>query len=298
MGLDLAGIERAPGAPIPVPALAQWKAGHFATIIREEGGRFLVRNFLGGEDKWIARAVLEEEIGSFALVPRAMVAKQIWPEASESSLSRIWGAGTTSGPDKNGPNKDHEKTPNCQGSPQKMATYSIYVTQASLLVEDIPLWYTPPVGPPVSFHVFFNQWDLQQPQTFTFWNLGPKWTMDWLSYVKDDPANPGVGTSIYLRGGGVFDYSGYNSGTGAFAPQYYGHDVLVRTSSASYERRLPDGSREVFSAPDGAVAPRRIFLTKIIDPSGNALTPKGVSPARSTPWARSRRCSTNYRWTP
>jgi RHS repeat-associated protein len=51
--------------------------------------------------------------------------------------------------------------------------------------------------------------------------------------------------------------------------------TVVRTSSSpiSYERRLPDGSVEVFAQPDGASAfPRRIFMTQARDAQGNGLT--------------------------
>ena len=49
--------------------------------------------------------------------------------------------------------------------------------------------------------------------------------------------------------------------------------VLVRTSGITYERRFPDGSKEVFSQSDGSSSnPRRIFLTSVTDPQGNAVT--------------------------
>lgn len=268
MGLDLVGIHLNSAGRVPVPALLQWRAGHFATVVKEEGGSYLVRNYLAGEDKWITKEVLDEEVGSYALISRSHAMQQTGEVASGPSLSQVWGTGGTSGPDPLGPNTDQPKPKTC---PAGMATYSFYATQVSLLVEDIPIWYAPPVGPAVNFHVYYNQWDLKQPQTFTFWNFGPKWTMDWLSYVTDNPASPGTGTTVYMRGGGIEEYSGYNASTGAFTPQYYHHDILVRTSATSYERRLPDGSKEVFAAPDGAVAPRRIFLTQIVDPSGNTL---------------------------
>jgi hypothetical protein len=91
-----------------------------------------------------------------------------------------------------------------------MATYSMFATTVSLLVQDIPLWYHPPVGPAVDFHVYHNQGDLNQLPTLPYWNFGPKWTNDWLSYVTDDPANPGQNVSIYLQGGGIDRYEGFH----------------------------------------------------------------------------------------
>src|SRR5262249_54203029 len=76
-------------------------------------------------------------------------------------------------------------------------------------------------------------------------------------------------------GGGSFAYSGYSSTTGRFTAQDDDGSILVRISGSPivYQRQLGDGSIEVYSQSDGAVAfPRRILLTQIIDPQGNAVT--------------------------
>ncbi len=49
--------------------------------------------------------------------------------------------------------------------------------------------------------------------------------------------------------------------------------LLIRTDANRYERHMPDGSRQIFAKPDGAVSyPRRIFMTEWRDPTGNAVT--------------------------
>ena len=45
----------------------------------------------------------------------------------------------------------------------------------------------PPVGPAVRFTVRYNQRDAAQPAIFTYSNFGPKWTLDWLAYITDNP---------------------------------------------------------------------------------------------------------------
>lgn len=153
-----------------------------------------------------------------------------------------------------------------------MARYSVHSMLVSLNVEDRPLRYTPAYGPSVDFTVTYNQRESQQPDTFTYSNLGPKWTFDWLSYVTDDPLTQLPKTNLYRAGGGseIFAYDG---GSQSFAPDPQSHAVLVKTGAATYERRLPDGSKEVFALSDGAASyPRRIFMTQIVDPFGNALT--------------------------
>lgn len=91
-----------------------------------------------------------------------------------------------------------------------MAQFSVHALLVSLNIIDRPLRYTPPVGPAVDFIVTYNQKDTQQPATFGYSNLGPKWTFNWLSYVTDDPNSQAPQTSVYVPGGGeeayFFDY--------------------------------------------------------------------------------------------
>ena len=67
-------------------------------------------------------------------------------------------------------------------------------------------------------------------------------------------------------------YPGYNSATGAFAPQDNDASVLVLVSNSpvTYQRFLKDGSVEIYAQSDGSPTfPRDVFLTQIIDPQGN-----------------------------
>jgi hypothetical protein len=69
--------------------------------------------------------------------------------------------------------------------------------------------------------------------------------------------------------------TGLTGKTGMRASHDLKRAVLVRTSSSPirYERRLPDGSLEVFAQPDGvSTFPRRVFVTQWIDPNGNGVT--------------------------
>ena len=154
-----------------------------------------------------------------------------------------------------------------------MAAYSIHLLLASLHLEDTPVSYRPPRGPGLDFTVVYNQREANQPTPFPFANFGPKWTFNWLSYVSDDPANPAGDADVYVRGGGTEAFTDFNSVTQSFAADKQSMAVLVRTSSASCEKRFPDGSKEIFSYSDGAVSfPRRIYLTNVVDPAGNATT--------------------------
>ena len=48
--------------------------------------------------------------------------------------------------------------------------------------------------------------------------------------------------------------------------------VLVRINANSYERRHPDGSKQVYSQAIGTTGPaRKVFMTQLVDPQGNAV---------------------------
>ena len=88
-----------------------------------------------------------------------------------------------------------------------------------------------------------------------------------LSYVLEHPNGWNVITTVFLRGGGREQY-GSNPHWRSAASL-----ITMPTSPVTYERRLPDGSVEVFAQSDGATSgQRRIFLTEIIDPRGQKLT--------------------------
>jgi YD repeat-containing protein len=120
----------------------------------------------------------------------------------------------------------------------------------------------------------YNQREYYQPLTFYYSNLGARWTFSWLSYLEDDPANPGTGSiNLAVRGGGRESYSGFAGGVSTPNTDSRVTVALVSASPIKYERRRRDGAIEVFSQPDGAISsPRKVFLTQIIDRRGNALT--------------------------
>ncbi len=155
-----------------------------------------------------------------------------------------------------------------------MPVYSVNLMSIGVIVEDTPMSYKPSIGPAVDFQLTYNQKDVDQPSSIPFGNFGPLWAFNWIEYIQDDPTQAGSNVMLYLPNGQGRVYGGYNSGTGAFTMEPQTGAVLVRTSASpiTYERRLPDGSKEVFSASDGSSTnPRRIFLTRRIDAKGNAV---------------------------
>lgn len=187
--------------------------------------------------------------------------------ASLSMLGNVW-AGATSG------NNQQDTPPAC--SSPNCPTVSVALPTASLQVSDNPVSYKPPLGPAVDFHLIYNEFDPSHPANPAYSNVGPQWTTGWLAFITDNPTSMGSGVSLVRGEGGAAIYSGYSGGTsGTFAREERTGAILalVSTSPITYERRFPDGSKEVYSQSDGATkSPRHVFLTKKVDAKGNAVT--------------------------
>ena len=269
-------------APILVPAVVHWNLGHFAALVEERDGKLLLEDPVFGGELWMSRKAFDDEMSGYALVSTSSLPKG-WRSVAADEGNQIWGRGQTTGG--NSENQSHndckqpcpENTCCCgggSGSPG-MASYGVHSMLVSLNLVDTPVGYAPPRGPSARFTVTYNQRDSFQPQVFPYWNLGSRWTNDWMAYVTDDPTNGAQPATVYLRGGGQETHTGFNSSTNSYAIHYRWRAKLVRTSSSPivYQRQLPDGSIEEFGQPDGALTfPRKVLLTRLIDPQGNTLS--------------------------
>ena len=269
VGLKMQLARRTPGAEVIKPALVHWKAGHFAALVEDKDGRLLLQDPTFGDDLWITRAALDDQASGFFLVPEGKLPAG-WEPLPASAGETVWGKGITNESDNQAQGPKEPSKPDCceDGACPPMAVYKVNLMLVNLHVSDTPVRYQPPLGPAMRFALAYNQREIFQPQLPMFSNLGPKWTFDWFSFAEDDPANGSANVNVYLRRGGQETYT--NMWTGTSFPHSRSRAQLVRTSSTRYERRLPDGSIEVFGQPDGSlVAPRRLYLTQVIDAQGN-----------------------------
>src|SRR5262249_7401194 len=166
---------------------------------------------------------------------------------------QVWGKGFTNDSDgrhtgcddtaTGGNDSCKEPSPKCPG----MAVPRVHLMVVSLNINDDPVGHSPPVGPPVRFAVRYNQRDAFQPSNFTYSNLGPKWTFDWLSYITDNPTSPAADVNYYKMGGGTRTFNDFDVGTQTYAFQQFDQTKLTRTSPNSYEMLSRDGSKKVFS---------------------------------------------------
>lgn len=281
---------RQKGAELPLPALVHWKVDHFAAIVGEENGRYHLKDPTFGADLWITRDALEAESSGYFLLPSAHL-PQGFRAVNLAEAARVYGRGITGDPVKGATSPDDEKGdcscaagggsagaaggPGIGGPNAGMVGVNFHSLVVSINLTDTPIGYQPPKGPPVFVTLTYNQREADQPAVFNFSNVGPKWTTNWLSYIQDDPSSAGARVMRYIAGGGSLDYGGYNGTTGLFGAETRNGARLRRVAGVaiSYERQLPDGTVEIYAEPDGATTyPRRIFLSRIVDPAGNAVT--------------------------
>ena len=268
-------VYRRPGQAVPVPSIVHWKVGHYGAILGRANGRYHVQDpVFAGDGLWAKDKALDTEASGYFLIPASTPLQPGWRVVAKGEAESIWGKGPTSAVqpgDANDPTANNG--PNNCNSP--MCGYDIKEATVGVTLSDTPVGYVPPIGASTKVKVTYNQREDSQPANFTFFNVGQKWTLNWLTYVTDDPTNAGGNVSRYLPGGGAYYYTGYAAGTGRFAQQSDDGSVLVLASQSpiAYRRLLANGGVEVYSQSDGSSAyPRKIFLSQVIDPQGNAIT--------------------------
>ncbi len=222
--LPYAIARRSPGTPIPLPAVVHWKINHYAAIVAEENGQYHLKDPTFGRDLWISKAALEAETSNYFLIPKQAVKQPGWKTVAQAEAKKVFGMGATTAVDDTRLTPNDPKACDCKnednanggGAPDAgvgggmegipsmgMPTYNVHAMLVSLNVVDTPVGYRPPKGPAVNFTLTYNQRDAYQPANFAYFNFGPKWTSNWLSYVQDNPVSPGSSVMRYVAGGGA-----------------------------------------------------------------------------------------------
>ena len=270
VGLNYQMAVREKGGAFVVPSVVHWKVGHYAALVRQEGDRYLLEDPTFGNTVWATKQALEAETSGYFLLPPGPLPSG-WRTVKALEGATVWGKGGTSVSD---PGPHGSGDPKTGGAPcQGMAVPSVHLMLVNLNLSDEPVGYSPPVGPAVRFTVRYNHRDAFQPANFTYANFGAKWTCDWISYINDNPQSASANVNYYIMGGGTRTFTGFNAGTQTFAYQQYDQTLLTRTAPGVYHMLARDGSKLIFSQSDGSAGTsRKIFLTQIVDPFGNAVT--------------------------
>lgn len=282
-------VSRSPGQAVPIPSVVHWKVGHFAAITGERDGRYHVRDAVfPNSDLWVTKAALDSEASGSYLVPWSQSPPTSWSDLSSEKAALVRGKGQTNQTRAGDAgdelaNKDPQKpTPNfpsvTPANPDPscpLCVVGIKESSVSINLTDTPVGYVPPLGPSMKVRISYNQREDSQPANFDYFNIGQKWSLSWSSYVIDDPTMPGANVSRVMGEGGAFYYIGYDPARRTFAAQDTDGSVLSLASQSpvQYRRQLRDGSLELYEQSNGSTAfPRKVFLTKVVDPHGNAAS--------------------------
>jgi hypothetical protein len=188
-------IFRSANQPIPVPSIVHWKVSHFAAIIGEQDGRFHIQDPTFGNDLWMTRAALESESSGYFLVP-GRGGSEGWRAVSASEANQVRGVGYTSSNEAGATKTNDIMAKSCPPSSSEdsptpvsphICDYNITEMAVSLHLVDTPVGYAPPVGPSAYVTLTYNQREAGQPANFGWFNVSPKWTLNWLAYIEDDP---------------------------------------------------------------------------------------------------------------
>jgi YD repeat-containing protein len=285
-------VFRAPDQDVPVPSVVHWKVGHFAAILAQKGGRFHIQDPTFGTDLWVTRDAIDSEASGYFLLAEND-SNIAWRAARPDEMSSVRGMGYTQSNDPNATtshddntasddnsgdtsNQDNNKDDSSTDPPcpnMGMCGSGITEMVVSVRISDTPVGYRPKRGPAAYTSLSYNQREASQPATFGWSNVGPKWSMNWINYIEDDPTLTGGPVVRHEGGGGALAYSTFLSPPGRYAFESQNGAALYPDGPAAYRRLRNEGSVEIFATSDGSTSyPRRIFLTKVTDPAGNALT--------------------------
>lgn len=303
LGMNYQVAFRGRGAAVILPAVVHWQVGHYAALIARDGNLLRAEDPTFGNTKvWLSDEALEEEASGYFLV-RSGPLPNGWREVLDPEASRIWGKGTTYQSDEDetldestqtcrDPNPNHDYPQKYSHDPHTdsirqqsvpMAVWSVHLLLASHHVEDTPVGYVPPVGPPVYIRVSYNSVNGWPDFGLRYSNVSQEWRLNWLAYITDDPLNPAGDVKFAANGGGTMTFTDFNPTNKVFRNLFRNRANLVRTGTNRYEIRYPDGSKKVFDQPDGSVGTtRKIFMSAVVDAAGNAVTVQFDQPGRIT----------------
>jgi RHS repeat-associated protein len=140
--------------------------------------------------------------------------------------------------------------------------WSVNAVSLNLFVSDTPMWYDPPIGPPVRITVSYNsQSAIANSEPF-----GNKWQFNYGSCLVVDTA----GTVTLFMPDGRRDVFAPD-GAGGYRQPYQVHNTLTKLAENHFELRFPDDTVYVYRIPPGTSS-QQPFLTEIRDAYANRLT--------------------------
>ena len=270
LGLKLRPARWTGRGEIQLPAVMHWKLGHFSPILERRGDQYRVVDVALGGTFWVSGATLTRESSGYFLVPER-VAEGQWRTITEAEAGAVIGHSCLAG----GPASPPSPPPGCDKA--GMCGYFLDPSSVSLQLVDTPLLYSTARGPKVALRLSYQQHEMLQPQVFSYANIGPMWSFNWQRFLQEEPAycvTVCVPARVWVHDAGSREMYLDPDGDGAYDPSWQSRALVVRvsTSPLRYERRLRDGSVEVYGVADGGAAgQKRIFISAMIDRQGQSV---------------------------
>ena len=258
-------------AAIPVPAVLHAQDEHYVALTAAEGGKYFLVDRARHFASWVEAAAVDAMSSGNFLVPSGESPPAGFSLLAENDARNVFGRDGAHGqqPGDEGSGRGRNKGP-CPGMP----AYAFNLQMAGLIVEDRPLQYPAPFGPDVTFDLIYQDMDSSQPVAPpSYTHTGEIWMSGWVGYVEHVSGTLTASSELRVhdRRGGV-EVVAYDVESGVFGPHDYSYSVVQRTGTSTYTRTFPDGLKEIYNAADVPAAPTKVFLSRIEDPAGNALT--------------------------
>ena len=265
-------VKWLPGQPIPTSGVVHWKAGHFAALLGHDGNDLIIADSAYPQGLRMSPAAFAEEASGYMLVPEDGKARSSLASVPVDVAASVRGKGPVQQMILNGIGDFLSGLLDRGGCP--LCGSNIKEGSLAIAIQDTPVGYAPATGPSIFTTVFYDQRTAWQTATMPYANLGQKWSLSWTRYIDQGNYSPGGSVKRVTGAGTEYTHYDYNSSTGQFTPQYDDGSILriVSTTPLVYERTTSDGTVETYSTDTGGNPYRRIYLTSIKDPQGNAIT--------------------------
>lgn len=264
-GVPLRMVHRLPVASLPVPSIVHLRSQHYSAVVGRRDGGYQLRDPILGGEFWMSDAAMADEASGYLLTPQGSASAD-GREVTADEGRNVVGHCAPGMP-------MYDEPCGCGDGPAGMPTYALHPLVASVVLRDTPLGYTPLRGPAIQFRLLYNHRNDPQPQVPEYGSMGPMWDFEWQSFVIDKPFyifGEYHAATVQLRGESREAY-GAIPGT-----HWRSRATLTKVADdpPRFERKLPDGTLEVFTLPDrpASALGRRTFLTEVIDPQGQTLT--------------------------
>lgn len=153
------------------------------------------------------------------------------------------------------------ETPKPPKNPCGAPTWSVNPVNMNLYVQDIPLWYSNPIGPWVEVRLSYNaQSSIAYSEPF-----GNKWQFNYGSYLVVDT---GGQVTVFMPDGRHDIYS--PDGSGGYLRPSGVFNTLAKLAENHFTLTFADGTAYEYNIPSGTTS-LQPFLVKISDANGQSL---------------------------